>query len=124
MLIFLHCYSRRVGHHSTSDDWSAYRSADEVSHWDKIDHPIVRLRLHLQKQDLWNDDLENELKKECRQNVMNAMKKAEKIQKPNLYEIFSDVYDDMPEILKDQQRQLQEHLQNYKDEYPLDKFQS
>lgn len=114
----------RVGHHSTSDDWSAYRSADEVSHWDQIDHPIIRLRLYLQKQGLWNDELESQLKKDCRKDVMNAMKKAEKIQKPNLYEIFTDVYDDMPQILKDQQRQLEEHLHNYKNEYPVDRFQS
>ena len=32
----------RIGHHSTSDDSSAYRSVDEVRYWDQKDHPINR----------------------------------------------------------------------------------
>ncbi|OPJ68011.1 hypothetical protein AV530_019927 [Patagioenas fasciata monilis] len=36
-----------IGHHSTSDDSSAYRSVDEVHHWDQQDHPIARLRRFL-----------------------------------------------------------------------------
>ncbi len=32
----------RIGHHSTSDDSSAYRSVDEVKQWDQKDHPITR----------------------------------------------------------------------------------
>ncbi|EDV22233.1 uncharacterized protein TRIADDRAFT_63370 [Trichoplax adhaerens] len=121
--VLVEAMTYRVGHHSTSDDWSAYRGADEVSHWDKIDHPIIRLRLFLTKQGWWNDNLESELKKECREGVINAMKKAEKIQKPNLYEVFNDVYDGMPEILKEQYKNLEEHLEKHQDEYPLDKFE-
>ena len=34
----------RIGHHSTSDDSSVYRSLKEVNYWDKQDHPIGRLR--------------------------------------------------------------------------------
>lgn len=34
----------RIGHHSTSDDSSVYRSLKEVNYWDKEDHPIGRLR--------------------------------------------------------------------------------
>ena len=37
----------RIGHHSTSDDSSVYRSLQEVNYWDKEDHPIGRLRYTL-----------------------------------------------------------------------------
>ena len=40
----IHCkFFCRIGHHSTSDDSSAYRSVDEVRYWDQRDHPITRL---------------------------------------------------------------------------------
>ena len=43
-LKFVTFISFRIGHHSTSDDSTAYRSKDEVNYWDKLDHPIARLR--------------------------------------------------------------------------------
>jgi len=41
---FLHSKCYRVGHHSTSDDSSAYRSAHELQYWKEVDSPINRLR--------------------------------------------------------------------------------
>ena len=41
---FLTLLFDRIGHHSTSDDSSVYRSLKEVNYWDKEDHPIGRLR--------------------------------------------------------------------------------
>uniref|UniRef100_A0ACB8FTY4 Uncharacterized protein n=1 Tax=Sphaerodactylus townsendi TaxID=933632 RepID=A0ACB8FTY4_9SAUR len=43
----------RIGHHSTSDDSSAYRSVDEVNYWDKQDHPISRLRHYMVGRGWW-----------------------------------------------------------------------
>ena len=40
LIVFTH----RVGHHSTSDDSSAYRSMNEVKYWKDVDSPINRLR--------------------------------------------------------------------------------
>ena len=37
-------FTHRVGHHSTSDDSSAYRSMSEVKYWKDVDSPINRLR--------------------------------------------------------------------------------
>ncbi|XP_038548905.1 2-oxoisovalerate dehydrogenase subunit alpha, mitochondrial-like [Micropterus salmoides] len=43
----------RIGHHSTSDDSSAYCSVDEVNYWDKQDHPISRLRHYMTAYDFF-----------------------------------------------------------------------
>ena len=43
----MYLYFHRIGHHSTSDDSSVYRSLKEVNYWDKEDHPIGRLRYAL-----------------------------------------------------------------------------
>ena len=45
----------RIGHHSTSDDSSVYRSVDEVNYWDKQDHPISRLRYFMLQRDWWSE---------------------------------------------------------------------
>jgi 2-oxoisovalerate dehydrogenase E1 component alpha subunit len=51
-------FFNRVGHHSTSDDSSAYRSIDEISTFDKKHNPIIRLRNYMYKHGCWNDEKE------------------------------------------------------------------
>lgn len=59
----------RIGHHSTSDDSSAYRSVDEVNYWDKQDHPISRLRQYMQNHGWWDDEQEKAWRKQSRKKV-------------------------------------------------------
>ena len=59
----------RVGHHSTSDDSSAYRSLDEVKQWNDLDSPISRLRQYLELKGWWDDAKERSLKEEARKMV-------------------------------------------------------
>ncbi|XP_010847641.1 PREDICTED: 2-oxoisovalerate dehydrogenase subunit alpha, mitochondrial [Bison bison bison] len=113
----------RIGHHSTSDDSSAYRSVDEVNYWDKQDHPISRLRHHLQSRGWWDDEQEKAWRKQSRKKVMEAFEQAERKLKPNPTLIFSDVYQEMPAQLRKQQESLARHLQTYGEHYPLDHFE-
>jgi len=59
----------RIGHHSTSDDSTAYRSVDEVTYWDKQDHPISRLRYFMMNQNWWTDQEETSWMVESRKQV-------------------------------------------------------
>ena len=59
----------RIGHHSTSDDSSAYRSVDEVTYWDREDHPISRLRYYMLNKGWWGEDKEKEWMKQSRKQV-------------------------------------------------------
>ena len=90
----------RIGHHSTSDDSSAYRSVDEVSYWDQKDHPISRFASYLLERGIWSEAQEKEWKASSRKQVMEAFAKAEKTPKPNWKEMFTDVYHDVPEHLQ------------------------
>lgn len=58
-----------IGHHSTSDDSSAYRSVDEVNYWDKQDHPISRLRHYMQGRGWWDEEQEKGWRKSSRKKV-------------------------------------------------------
>ncbi|KAL0069906.1 hypothetical protein AAF712_003176 [Marasmius tenuissimus] len=81
-----------VGHHSTSDDSFAYRARAEVEDWKKVDNPIVRFRLFLEEKGWWDSTAEEELKTRQRADVMKAFKRAESLPRPQVSELFEDVY--------------------------------
>uniref|UniRef100_UPI00358ED7EF 2-oxoisovalerate dehydrogenase subunit alpha, mitochondrial-like isoform X1 n=1 Tax=Myxine glutinosa TaxID=7769 RepID=UPI00358ED7EF len=114
----------RIGHHSTSDDSSAYRSVDEVSYWDKQDHPISRLHNFMINQGWWDDTQEKAWRKESRKMVIETFERAEKKLKPSPKLLFTDVYDTLPPSLKKQEEQLQKHVERYAEHYSLDKFET
>lgn len=58
----------RRGHHSTSDDSTAYRSKDEIQLWSNK-NPITRLKSFLKKKNLWDDHNDNEFSKETKKEV-------------------------------------------------------
>src|SRR5947207_14814015 len=51
----IEAYTYRMAAHTTSDDPSRYRIASEVEAWQARD-PILRMRLHLEKQGLAGED--------------------------------------------------------------------
>lgn len=63
----------RIGHHSTSDDSSVYRSVDEVNYWDKQDHPISRLRQYLENRGWWDSEQEKAWRKQSRKKVRASL---------------------------------------------------
>jgi 2-oxoisovalerate dehydrogenase E1 component alpha subunit len=59
----------RVGHHSTSDDSSAYRSVDEVRSLDKKDNPILRVRKYMYKRGCWDEEKDEKWTKDSQKMV-------------------------------------------------------
>jgi len=100
--VLIEAMTYRIGHHSTSDDSSAYRSVDEVRYWDQKDHPITRFYHYLVKKGIWSEQQEKEWKNDSKKKVLEAFARAEKKQKPNWKEMFTEVYDEMPEDLRKQ----------------------
>merc|ERR1712141_119837 len=121
--VLIEAMTYRIGHHSTSDDSSAYRSVDEVRYWDQKDHPITKFAQYLIKKGLWNEAKEAEWKESSRKEVMTAFAKAEKKLKPKWQEMFTDVYHDVPVHLQEQLDYMSNHLDTYGKEYPIDKHE-
>ena len=46
--LYLHNIFSRVGHHSTSDDSTAYRPVEEIHKWMQEENPIQKFRLYLE----------------------------------------------------------------------------
>ncbi|KAL1455444.1 hypothetical protein WDU94_009535 [Cyamophila willieti] len=117
--LILEAMTYRVGHHSTSDDSTAYRSKSEVQEYELNNNPIQRFKTLLLQRKLWSEEQDKELKKQSKQVVLDAIKKSESKQKPSWKEMFQDVYHDMPQHLTDQMKEVEDHLKIYKEHYPL-----
>jgi len=121
--ILIEAMSYRVSHHSTSDDSFAYRARVEVEDWKRRDNPIARLRKFMETRGLWDEAKEKEARDSIRRDVLKAFTEAEREKKPPIRAMFEDVYEELTPELKDQMRQLREHLEKYPDEYELGEFE-
>lgn len=104
-------FTYRVEGHSTSDDPSAYRSADEASHW-PLGDPIARLKQHCIALGIWDEDRHAAMDKELAEMVRDAAREAEKngilghgLHHP-MASMFEDVFEEMPWHLKEQQQHM------------------
>mmetsp|Transcript_28237 Transcript_28237/g.79702 ORF Transcript_28237/g.79702 Transcript_28237/m.79702 type:complete len:313 (-) Transcript_28237:251-1189(-) len=115
--VLIECMSYRSGHHSTSDDSSRYRTADEIRSW-KVRDPVVRFQSWMTHQGWWDEDQEQLLRQSARREVLNALDEAEAVGKPPLSEMFTDVYDTLPWNLKEQQAAIHSHVRENPSEMP------
>ncbi|MEN3275909.1 MAG: 2-oxoisovalerate dehydrogenase component alpha subunit [Massilia sp.] len=101
----------RAGPHSTSDDPSRYRPADDWTRF-PLGDPVARLRQHLTRLGAWSDDEHARVQAELEAEVLAAQKEAEQYgtladgRVPSAASMFEDVYKDMPEHLRRQRQQL------------------
>ncbi|HMN21472.1 MAG TPA: 3-methyl-2-oxobutanoate dehydrogenase (2-methylpropanoyl-transferring) subunit alpha [Ottowia sp.] len=101
----------RAGPHSTSDDPSKYRPADDWKRF-PLGDPIERLKQHLIAIGEWSEAQHAQAQKDLEAEVIAAQKEAESYgtlldgRVPSAATIFEDVYKDMPEHLRRQRQQM------------------
>ncbi|KAK7690258.1 hypothetical protein QCA50_006913 [Cerrena zonata] len=112
--VLVEAMTYRVGHHSTSDDSFAYRPRQEVEDRKRIDNPIARFRKFLEHRGWWSDGDEEEYKDKVKKDVMKAFKRGETMQRPELKEMFNDVYGgEEPWNIKEQREELRQLIRKY-----------
>ena len=100
----------RAGGHSTSDDPAAYRPKEEGDAW-PLGDPILRLKAHLIKQDVWSEQKHAQIEAEIEDEVVSAQKSAEKIgtlisgNAPSARDMFEGVFEEMPPHLIKQRQE-------------------
>lgn len=106
----------RAGPHSSSDEPSKYRPADEWQHF-PLGCPIARLKQHLIGLGVWSEAEHSAYQHEVEQNVIEAQKKAETIggtmqeaHRSHANHMFDDVYFEKPWHLQQQEQQFKEGL--------------
>lgn len=116
--VIIEAMSYRLGAHSTSDDPSGYRTKEEEAKWQEYD-PIARFKKWMMAQGWWTEAQEKETFEKLREEILAAVKVAEKIDKPPLEDLFTDVYAEVPAHLQKQLDELKEHIKKYPEAYPL-----
>jgi 2-oxoisovalerate dehydrogenase E1 component alpha subunit len=103
----------RAAAHSTSDDPSRYRPADEWKSW-PLGDPIDRLKRHLIARGDWSDDKHSELIADVESEVLAAAREAESYgtlldgRMASAKSIFEDVFKVMPDHLQRQRQQMED----------------
>ncbi|MDP5032401.1 MAG: thiamine pyrophosphate-dependent dehydrogenase E1 component subunit alpha [Paraglaciecola sp.] len=115
--VLIEAMTYRLAAHSTSDDPTGYRSKDEEERWRAKD-PVLRFAAWMQSKG-WYDEEQNKIfLEQSRQEVLNELKRVEKVPICKIDEIINDVYDTPPWHLNEQLAALKAHIAKYPDAYP------
>src|SRR5438874_4413850 len=91
----IECVTYRLGVHTTADDPTKYRTAEEVEAWEQKD-PLTRFRIYLKKKRLLEEGLEDEVDKE----IAAAVQRFEALGPADPLAMFEPVYAELPPQLK------------------------
>jgi 2-oxoisovalerate dehydrogenase E1 component alpha subunit len=103
-------FTYRAAGHSTSDDPTRYRPAEEPEVW-PLGDPVVRLRQHLTNRGEWNDNLHATVEAELVERVRDAVKQGEAVgtlgqSKPSVRAMFEGVFEEPDWRLLEERRAL------------------
>jgi pyruvate dehydrogenase E1 component alpha subunit len=91
----------RLGDHTTADDASRYRDADELKNRWHIE-PIGRLRTYLVAEGLWDKDREERLLQDCIEQVNREVEAYLAASPPATGDMFDYTFAELPEAMKAQ----------------------
>lgn len=101
---FVECVTYRRGPHSSSDDPSRYRSAEELEEWERRD-PVAQLFAVLEQGGHLDAAADTTLRETIDREISEALARAENAPPPELESLFDDVYARRPWHLEEQRRE-------------------
>jgi 2-oxoisovalerate dehydrogenase E1 component alpha subunit len=118
--VLIEAMTYRGGHHSTSDDSTRYRSSEELNHWKNVRNPILRIRKYLDRNKLWTDEQEKQVRDQTRRQVLALLTEVSKAPKVPFSELVNDVYDVVPKHLEEQKLFTEAIVNKYPEFYAND----
>jgi pyruvate dehydrogenase E1 component alpha subunit len=106
----IECVTYRMSMHTTADDPRVYRKDTEVEEW-KTRCPIARLERYLLRKGLLNHESIERVSAEVEQEVLAGREAFRARAKANPREVFDFVFGQLPDELREQQREYLEKLQ-------------
>src|SRR5213078_4320194 len=103
----IECVTYRLGVHTTADDPTKYRSAEEVAEWERRD-PLTRFAAYLKRKRLLDEGLEAAVDEE----IAAAIARFEATAPADPLVMFDHVYAELPPELKAQRETLAETLRS------------
>jgi len=111
----IEAYTYRMGAHTTSDDPSKYRLADELEHW-RLKDPITRVRTYLTAGGLADDAFFAAVDAEADTMAAELRAACLALPEPSLTETFDWVYAEQTPYLRAQQAAHAEYTATFEDE--------
>ena len=99
--LLIEALTYRLGDHTTADDATRYRDADEVSRQWQFE-PIARLRNHLLREGAWSEAREAQLLREYAAQIDKAVEAFAAIPPPSTDAMFDHLYATLPAALTEQ----------------------
>jgi 2-oxoisovalerate dehydrogenase E1 component alpha subunit len=91
--VLVEAYTYRMGAHTTSDDPTRYRTSEELKEWEAKD-PILRLRRHLDREGLADEEFYTRLDEESDRMARRVREAIRTMPDPDGTAIFDHVYAD------------------------------
>jgi pyruvate dehydrogenase E1 component alpha subunit len=103
----IECVTYRLGVHTTADDPTRYRSAEELAAWERKD-PLTRFTAYLRTRGLLDEGLEQEVDAE----IAAAVERFEAAPPPDPLGMFDHAYGQLPPDLQRQRTAMAERLRD------------
>ena len=95
--------------HTTADDPTRYRSAEEHVEWEARD-PLVRFRAYLERMGIWDQDMQDSLEARAKETIDEAVERAETLSDLEPLVLFEHMFEEMPDNLLEQLEYLEDSI--------------
>ncbi len=112
--VMIEAFTYRMDAHTTSDDPTRYRLADETEAWKLLD-PIERVKAFLARSGMADSAYFDEVQAEADELAARFRKHCVEMQTPGPERIFSNVYADQTQQLRDQEAEFAAYLEGFAD---------
>ena len=110
----IEAYTYRMGAHTTSDDPTKYRLADELEHW-RLKDPIERVKAYLTRSGSGDQDFFAEVESEASDLAADLRTRCLTLPEPHLLGLFDLVYAEQTPYLDEQRARYAEYLATFED---------
>jgi 2-oxoisovalerate dehydrogenase E1 component alpha subunit len=112
---FIEAYTYRMGAHTTSDDPTKYRLADELEHW-RLKDPIERVRAYLTRAGAADQSFFDAVQAEADEFAVELRARCLALPDPTMTEAFDWVYAEQTSYLAEQQAGNAEYQESFADD--------
>jgi pyruvate dehydrogenase E1 component alpha subunit len=109
---FIEAYTYRMGAHTTSDDPTKYRLADELEHW-RLKDPVERVRAYLSRTSGQDDSFFAEVESEAGDFASDLRARCLALPEPSMLDMFDYVYAEQTPFLADQKDRYADYLESF-----------
>ncbi|CAA9418808.1 MAG: Branched-chain alpha-keto acid dehydrogenase, E1 component, alpha subunit [uncultured Propionibacteriaceae bacterium] len=109
---FIEAYTYRMGAHTTSDDPTKYRLADDLEHW-RLKDPVARVRAYLNRTGAADDSFFDAIQAEADEFAVQLRARCLGMPEPLMLDAFDWVYAEQTPYLAEQQARYAEYKQSF-----------